>query len=53
MLRGRVFLSADHLNISDQNRTCIGYHSEFNSACELQIDSVDDDLLIWLSLIHI
>ena len=49
MLRGRVFLSADHLNISDKNLTSIGYHSEFKVACELQIDFIDDDLLIWLN----
>jgi len=46
MLRGRVFLSADHLNISDKNLTGIGYHPEFKVACELEIDSIDDDLLI-------
>ena len=49
MLRGRVFLSADHLNISDKNLTGIGYHSEFKVACELEIDSIDDDLLIWFN----
>jgi len=46
MLRGRVFLSADHLNISDKNLTGIGYHPEFKVACELEIDTIDDDLLI-------
>ena len=49
MLRGRVFLSADHLNISDKNLTGIGYHPEFNVACELEINSIDDDLLIWFN----
>ena len=49
MLRGRVFLSADHLDISDKNFARIGYHSEFNVACELQIDSINDDLLVWLN----
>ena len=49
MLRGRVFLSADHLNISDKNLTGIGYYSDFNDACELQIDSVNDDLLVWFN----
>ncbi len=49
MLRGRVFLSADHLNISDKNLTGIGDHSEFNVACEFQIDSINHDLLVWLN----
>ena len=49
MLRGRVFLGADHLNISDKNYTGIGDHSEFNFACEVQIDSINDDLLVWLN----
>ena len=50
MLRGRVFFSADHLNISNKNLTRIGDHSEFNVACELQIDSINDDLLVWFNV---
>ena len=49
MLRGRVFLSADHLNISDKNLTRIGYRSEFNFAGELKIDSINDDPLVWFN----
>ena len=50
MLRGRVFFSADHPNISNKNLTRIGDHPEFNVACELQIDSINDDLLVWFNV---
>jgi hypothetical protein len=48
MLRGRVFLSADHLNISDKYLTGIGHRLEFNVACEVEINSVNDDPFVWL-----
>tara|TARA_Y100000768_G_scaffold123008_1_gene90956 strand:+ start:422 stop:592 length:171 start_codon:yes stop_codon:yes gene_type:complete len=47
MLRGRKFLVADHLNISDKNLTGIRYCSEFNVACELEIDSINDYPFVW------